>query len=133
MGYISYFAVDQGNLVSGHSEGTEYTIEIDFEQYAPNRKRKINEPKSLSGKTFTRFHRTDKSASLSTVWQDDVAIHDQMTEFADSIDAGEDFIIDPYGTPASPVMPITVTLKGDVQPVRFKKMERWKYTFSVHL
>ncbi len=131
MGYLSYYAVDQGRLVSGHSEGTEYIIEIDFERYDPSSTRKINEIRSLSGKKFTRFHRKDLGGGLTTIWQDDPAIHAAMDEFADSIDAGEEFIVDPYGTPLEPDTPMTVSLKGEVQKTRYKKMERWKYTFNV--
>lgn len=130
MGYISYFAVDQGNMVAGHSEGTEYTIEIDFERYDPSTKRNVNERKALSGKKFTRFHSKERHGSFTTIWQDDTDIHAQMKEFADSVDAGEEFVIDPYGTLASPIEPMTVTLKGEVTQTRYKKMERWKYTIN---
>jgi len=132
MGTITYFAVDRGNLVSGHSEGTEYTIEVDFELHDPITSRQINEVKSLSGNTFTRLHRKDEFDQLTTIWVPDLVTQNQMREFADSMDAGEEATIDPYGTVLNPLEPMTVTLKGDIKKNRYQKFEWWKYSFAVN-
>ena len=133
MGTLTYEAVDRGNLVAGHSEGTEYTIELDFERFDDGSDRKINEIKSLSGKKTTRFHRKELFAAVGTIWVDDLATQLQLIEFFDSLDAGEDFALDPYGTIASPVENITATLKGNPSKARYKKMERFKYSFNIEI
>jgi len=132
MGTISYIAVDRGRLTAGHSEGTSYTIEVDFELHDDSSDRKVSEPVSLSGKRFTLFHRKDIFESFSTLWVDDLARQLQMKELADSLDAGEEFVVDPYGTIAVPVEPITGHLKGVIKKQRYKKMERFKYNFSIY-
>jgi len=132
MGAITYIAVDRGRLVSGHSAGTEYSIEIDIKKFDPDLKREIEESVSLSGKRFTSLHRTDHMANVSTVQIVDTATQDQMNEFYDSILGGEDFTFDPYGLLASPVEQIAASLKGNPKRTRYKYMERWTYTFSIY-
>lgn len=133
MGTITYIAVDRGRLTAGHSEGTAYTIEVDFERHDDSSDRKSDEIVSLSGKSkFTRFHRKDVFASFSTVWIDSESLQLQMIELADSLDAGEEFIVDPYGTIATPVELITGRLKGEIDKTRYNKMERFKYSFSIY-
>ena len=132
MGTLTYTAVDRGRLVLGHSEGTEYTIEIDFKKFTPNVKRETSESNSLSGKRFTVFHRADSTASVSTIQIVDEDIQKQMSEFFDSVLAGEEFTLDPYGLLLSPVEQITATLNGNYKQSRYKHLERWTYDFSIY-
>lgn len=133
MGCITYIAVDRGNLVAGHSAGTEYHIDIDFERYDPSYSKKASNTTSIGGRRFVRYHRTEKRGDFSTIWVDDVNLHAQFIEFMDSVYGGQEFIVDPYGTYLSPVEPMDATIVGDINVTRYKRMERWKYSFGAYL
>lgn len=131
MGFITYIAKDRGSLVSGHAAETEYTIEIDMVRHDPSRTTIKNESVSIGGRRLTVFHRIDKSADISTVHTKSTAIHAQMEEFFDSVAAGEQFTLDPYGTLLSPVEPETVMISGEPGKTRHKYIEMWQYSFSI--
>jgi hypothetical protein len=132
MGSIIYTAVDRGRLVSGHSEGTQYSIDMGIKKFDPTFKREINESVSLSGLRTTLFHRADHTASVSTVQVTDLATHLQMNEFYDSVIAGEVFFFDPYGDTLNSVEQIIATLQGNPKQARYKYFERWTYSFSIN-
>lgn len=131
MGFITYIAKDRGSLVAGHAAETEYTIEIDMGRHNPSRNTIKDESTSIGGRQLTVFHRIERKADISTVHTKDTAIHAQMEEFFDSVAAGEQFTIDPYGTLLSPVQPLLVTMKGDPQSARHKYIEMWQYSFNI--
>lgn len=131
MGTITYTAVDRGRLSAGHSEGTQYTLEVDFERHDPSEDDITSESASLSGRRLTVFYRFDQSADLTTVFIDDTTLQSQIVEFFDSIRAGEQFVIDPYGTIAAPVEQITAIKNGPATKTRYRHLEVWKYSFSI--
>lgn len=132
MGSLTYLAVDQGRMISGHSEGTEYSFDLNFRVFTPNTKRAAFESKPLSKKyKTTTFLGKEYLANVATVWIDSASVHAQMNEFLDSIDAGEEFILDPYGTALSPVEQYTCKIVGDPSQTRYRHMERWKYAFKI--
>lgn len=129
MAVIKYFA--KRSLASGHSAGTEYSIEIGFTQYESNRKRQINESKSLSGRTFTTLHRVDLSYQIQTVPTDNATTIEQLIEFMASVEGGETFQIDEKGTIASPDAFYSFKLKGDFKTPRVGRKDRFSISFEV--
>ena len=51
-------------------------------------------------------------------------------EFLDSVDAGETFVLDPYGTVASPDTLINVKLDGDPSEPRINSTMNYRVTFK---
>lgn len=128
MAVFKYFAVDRGDLISGHSEGTEYSFEIPLQDWTPIRKRIETTKKSLSGKRqFTTLHRIERFHSFMTVGDPNASMLLNFLELESSVAAGETFYIDPYGTIAAPDNEISVKLVGDIKPRRTNTLE---YSFS---
>lgn len=113
MAVITYNAVDRGDLVSGHSEGTEYTIEIPFTEWTPRNKKKGNTVSSLSGVKHHVLHYIERSFSFRTLGTDDTNLIASLDELFSSVAAGEVFTIDPYGTVANPDVTFSVQVNGD--------------------
>jgi hypothetical protein len=130
MGVITYTAVDRGELVAGHSAATEYTIEIDFSIFKPNSKRNIDESVSLSGIRHTEFHHKESMMTVSTKLIKDESTRDELAEFFSSIDAGETFTIDPFGSFAASSKLYTATLSGDTDHAPHEKTEQARYSFE---
>lgn len=131
MGTLIYTAVDRGRLVSGHTAGNIYSIEIDFKTFLENEKRVISETKSISGQVYTQYMRKDTTAKVDSVWTDDATIIAQMDEFIDSVAAGETFDLDPYGTLASPVNTYPAQVEGDIRKSRYRYIEMFSYSFTI--
>lgn len=113
MAYVTYTAVDRGSLVSGHSDGTSYSLDFRAASINRARGRDAEESVSLSGKTETLFNRQDKTWTITTTHVED-ADFGQWEEFLDSVAGGESFTLDPYASgAASPSDPKTVVLVGD--------------------
>jgi len=113
MAAITYTAIDRGDLVSGHSELTEYSFDVPIESFQKSIKREQSTVSSLSGKRFTSLMRLDVFYSAKTVPTDDQSTIDNMREFLSSVAAGETFTIDLFGSVSTPDNPVTFKLDGD--------------------
>ncbi|MAD69943.1 MAG: hypothetical protein CL538_05405 [Alcanivorax sp.] len=137
MATITYTA--KRSLMAGHVEGEEYSLEIPIEDWTPQRERVTEEVTALGGKEFQTFHRKDRLWSVSTVpldaigqvEPDDALLVEQLQEWEDSVQAGEVFQIDPFGTAEVPAQPINVTLKGDVSDSLVNTVGYYRYSFKV--
>lgn len=131
MGSILYFAKDRGRLMSGHSDGTEYGLDVNFERDELDEERDQTTTKSLSGNTFTQLRRIDSTLTLTTSWITNTTTYAQMLEFLSSVSGGELFEVDPYGTLAAPEETFFCTLEGNYKRVRHGTMPIFKITFTV--
>jgi len=113
MAAITYTAIDRGDLITGHSELTEYSFDVPVEQFQKNTRREQSTVSSLSGRRVTTLHRLDTTFTVSTVETDDQTSIDNMREFLSSVAAGEEFTIDVFGSVLTPDNPITFKLDGD--------------------
>jgi len=127
MAVFTYTAVDRGDLVSGHSEGTEYSIEFPLAEWSPIKKKDEVVTRSLSGVKRTVLHGIAKKYSFKTVSTDDQSIIDGMEEMFDSVSAGEVFTIDPYGYLLNPDNVISVSMDGNH---RSQRVEKTEFSFS---
>jgi len=130
MGYITYTAVDRGELAAGHSEGTEYTIEIGFTRHKPKSKRIIDTTRSLAGDIHTEYHNKETYLTVKTALVKDPVIRNEIEEFFSSVDGGEEFLIDPFGVVASPSTLYTATLIGDPDHAPHENMTWKTYSFE---
>jgi hypothetical protein len=110
MAVIIYTA--RRGVVSGHTAGETYEMEVGIESVSPSFDREENTLTTLSGKDFTTFYRIEERDSFSTVAIDDVTLLAQMREFLMSVAAGEPFTLDLMGEPGSPVAPVSYKLRG---------------------
>jgi len=110
MAVITYTAKDRGDLMAGHSAGTEYTLEIPLTKWDRDFKDEARTTRSLSGTPHTVFHRTDRIYRFATVSTDNTNLINSLREFASSVAAGETFTLDPYGSIASPDEALLVTM-----------------------
>lgn len=114
MSVITYTAIDRGELASGHSELTEYSIETGFNNFQRSNNRVATPAVSLSGNSReTTFSRVDVTYNVSTVPENDATKLEELREFISSILAGEQFTIDLNGTTVTPDNPIAYKLVGD--------------------
>jgi len=100
MSGIIYTATDRAVLVSGHTAGTSYSIDVK----CPSFNFILDTPKtthiSIGGRIETVLQRTSEAMSASLIWPH--ADNNNILEFLYSISAGEVFSFDPYGTIAVP-------------------------------
>lgn len=110
------------------------SIDLDVEATVMNQSfvEKTNESLSLDGTQETIFHREDKIWSYTSNFVTRENLTDEYWyEFLASINAGETFTLDPYGTVASPDNPINVKLvKGSRSIVREGLNNLLKVSFS---
>lgn len=107
---ITYTALR--DLAPGHTAGTEYTIDVPMS--AADRERKPNRTRhrSLSGVSEHYVHHRDVLWHFTTEPLP-AAEYAQVREFLASVDGGEAFTIDPYGTTASPDAPFAAELESE--------------------
>lgn len=127
MAAIIYTAKDRGELVSGHSELTGYSLDIALQTFSRSSSRKQSTITALSGGSTTTLHHIKHKYTVQTRQTDDVAIVDQMREFLSSVAAGEVFQLDPFGTVSVPDLAKPMKLTGNYS----ESMAPGKYyTFS---
>lgn len=109
MPVITYAAVDRGELVGGHTAGTEYQIETELQQFPRELVRKGQFDETLDGTPEGYLHALQKDYPILS---DLVLIADRedWREFLTSVAAGEEFMIDFTGTIASPGTDVDVSL-----------------------
>jgi hypothetical protein len=122
MATITYTA--KRSVISGHTAGTVYDIEIDFAKFDPSKERHIETAVSLSGNTQTRLHRIDNLYDIET---DSIpeALQPQVEEFFDSVAGGELFTIDLFG------VTYIVRITDDPKFTRAATTRRFSYSFRV--
>ena len=124
MAAITYTAIDRGNLMLGHVAEVSYSFDVGVNQWDPIQNRKKNDATSLSGIRETLLHRIDKTAKVSTVPLKAGDIKEQMREF---------FLIDPYGSVATPSNPVTASLEGDSSESRHGRSDTHSFAFKIRL
>jgi len=99
------------SLINGHVIDTVYSIDINARSIARSSSVKSKTKKSLGGQTETIVQSRDInwSISLNGITELDLPA---IREFLDSVDAGESFVFDPYGTVAIPDNPISVKARA---------------------
>lgn len=127
MAVFTYVAKDRGFLVAGHSEGTEYSIEIGLSEWSPTNKKNEAVSRPIDGPKFTLLHGIERGFNFETVSTEDQSIIDGLIEMFDSVAGGEDFTIDPYGSISAPDEGITVSIDGDY---RRKRVLQTEFSFS---
>jgi len=109
MATITYTAARR--LASGHTAGTNYTLEFDLSAYDPQIGVTRNENTSLGGLRETILLRqTDTYSMTATAIPE--ADKPLWEEFFASVSAGELFQFDPWGTIASPDNPVNVIMES---------------------
>ena len=128
MPYVTYTAVDRGTLLAAHTAGESYTIEFDAQVLQRSQKRQNHQRTAMGGRTETLRVRKEIYWDVPTdfILQADLP---EWYEFLDSVDAGETFTLDPYGTVASPDDPLTVELEGNPSEPREGSIKIYKIQF----
>ena len=106
--FIEYTA--RRSLRPGINPGDLLTLEIAIKQQDRKSKSQHKTQTALSGQQQTVFHRLDIEHALQTIPIDDSALQTQMVEFLESVQAGESYTIDLYGTEATPSDPFSAVL-----------------------
>ena len=108
MARVTYTALR--SLKAGVNPGTVVTLDFNCEAIDRETTPKETTRIALGGDYETRRERTDVSYAI-TVSPVLEASFDDFRQFLDSVDGGESFTLDPYGTAGSPVLPVAVTLE----------------------
>lgn len=120
----------QRNLITGHTAGTEYSLDVDMTDIDPGDETESDEHVALDGSTETVFNRIDEIWGFTTIPLD-IAAMAEVREFLNSHVSGEPFTIDPYGTVAAPDNPITVKLTSKNHRPRRVGLSHYQYSFQV--
>lgn len=131
MSAIIYDAVDRGDLISGHTEGTEYSFDYLLRTFNRSTKRRQNTVVSLSGRRVTTLHHIKSSYTVETVPENDATSLANMREFLTSVVAGEEFTIDVFGSVATPDNPRSFVLTGDFSETLVDPTGFYTFSFSV--
>jgi hypothetical protein len=109
MPVITYTAVDRGELVGGHTAGTTYQIETQFNAYPRERQVRADVDETLDGTPEGYAH----AAHYVYAIESDLILLAQRPnwrELFSSLDAREQFSIDFTGTIAAPGVAVPVWL-----------------------
>jgi hypothetical protein len=89
------------SVVAGHTVGAEYSLEISIQPSPRAREIVKTEQRSRGGATETIYHRADvtRQITLRPIRASELAA---VHEFLDSVEGGESFGFDMYGTIAAP-------------------------------
>ncbi len=112
MGRIRYTAKNRGELVGGHTAGTQYVIETDLQGYPRTPEPKVDGDETLDGTPEAYLHSYQFSYQMSSDFVA-LAARPNWREFFSSVAAREMFEIDFTGTIASPGTYIPVWLSSD--------------------
>ncbi len=114
-----------------HGAGQAYSIEIAVARLDPDRQIIKHIKRAQSGDAETLRVRADRLWSLTTDW---ISPSDQplWTEFLTSVEAGEIFEFDPYGTIDDPDRPrIVESLDDAITPQRVGRTGKITYTLNL--
>lgn len=109
MAFVIYTA--KRSLVTGHA--LDSTQSFDF-RCVPTRSRTVErrQARSLSGASETNYFSGKYEFNVRTALLSTVDAAPLFREFLDSVESGETFTLDPYGTLSAPSEPTQVTLTG---------------------
>lgn len=99
MAVFTYIA--KRSVIGGHTAGLEYSLEIGIQASPRTREIVKTEQRSRGGATEVLYHRADVTRQITLRplrGSELAAVH----EFLDSVEGGESFEFDMYGTIASP-------------------------------
>lgn len=98
MGSITYTAVDRGELVAGHTAGTPYTINTEFQEFPRTLHAKGDRDETLDGRPEGWLYALQREYQVRT---DIILLADRANwrEFFSSVMNGEQFQINFDGTP----------------------------------
>lgn len=130
MPVISYTAVDRGYLKGGHSAGTPYQIEINFESFPRELIAKGAKDEALDGTPEGWLQAIQRQWDVQTDLVLKAAAVD-WAEFFTSVMSAETFQIDFTGTIASPGTDVDVWLTSSTIPEPHVYGIGYKYSFRV--
>jgi len=108
---VTYIA--RRSLVSGHTEGGAYSINLEVSQKDRTRKVVAFDAVAIGGATWTTYHRGENRWRIETAPLQG-ADADNVREFLDSVEDGQLFTFDPtYTAGASPSDRRTVRLESN--------------------
>ena len=129
MASVTYTALR--SIIAGHTSGTAYTIDFNAQVLDRSKKAVSNKSQSLGGQTEILRVRKDVFWAVTSDYITE-ADRPQWEEFLDSVDAGEAFTFDAYGTSASPDNAISVELdSADYDVKRVDAIQYYTFTFKV--
>jgi hypothetical protein len=110
--------VDEGPgpsiVLQGHVRGLNQLYAIDIEFGKADRRADVRRRRNVAvgGAVETVLQRRDVLWSLTTDFIAEAGLA-QWREFLASVEGGESFVVDPYGTAAAPDTPLVVSLESD--------------------
>ncbi len=115
-------------LKSGHVDGTQYLIDIDVDVEDHSTSIKGHRMESLSGNFVTIIHDDQYLLNIQTAIVNATSTPniDDMTEFLNSVKAGETFLIDGVDS-------VLTSITSPYSKTRFGKTEYYSYSFKVRL
>lgn len=140
MAFITYTAIDRNDgagvsqLVSGHSESTEYSINFSWINCDKSPSPVIEHSRSLDGTTVTTAYSYDDRYSITTeIVTYNTASYKSWMEFFHSVRNGETFIFHPYNNSTdSPNQGFSVILEnGSWSESRIDMLNKFRFSFTV--
>jgi hypothetical protein len=126
------------SLISGHTEGTTYTIDLLLTVCDRKRDTERKQQRAMSGKTFTLYQRGDVVWNCETIPVTGTAA-DQIREFLDSVEDGQVFYFDPLnwaGTSPNDFRAVVITTDGYTENRYTQRgapaSDHFKFRFSFH-
>ena len=116
MAAIEYTAGARAPLKTGHSVGTQYSIDVKLRGFGESFDFSKSTVISLAGNVETILKRSARGYSITLSWPN--TQNADMEEFLFSVAAGEIFSIDPHGTVAVPDHPVDVVMMNNVVPIQ---------------
>lgn len=100
------------SIIGGHSINVSYSLDLSCTEITPSRRPSVTKNQSLSGRreSLRFFAEEIYSVELAPLAGDALAA---VREFLDSVEAGEPFTFDPYGTSNVPRDPQAAEIDGD--------------------
>lgn len=128
MSSITYTAVR--GIISGHSSGTDYSLDFDAQRLDSSHKEFLDESRALDGTTEALLHRIEAHWRITSHVLTE-SERSSWLEFLKSTAAREAFTFDPYGTSASPDNPFIVRRRGEWVESRQAGARLYTFTFTV--
>ena len=108
MSAIIYIAANRAPLKTGHTVGTEYSIDLKLKAFSENFDFSKTAKVALNGNVATTLKRSSRVYSVGFSWEN--SKNADVEEFLFSVAGGEIFTFDPYGTVAVPDNPVSCVM-----------------------
>lgn len=129
---VTYTAVR--NIATGHTLGVSYSLDLNAMVLQPVDQPVYEKEIAISGRTQVSAEREEE---LFDVELDQLLVgtqaYENVLEFLKSVNLGETFTFDPYGSVASPVSPQSAILNAPMSRPRIEKNPEFKFSFQVRL